>query len=426
MKILITAIGSLGDIFPYIGLAQGLRSRGHMVTLGAAEYFRPYVSAAGITFAPLRPDFIAFRKQDLAFSEFALHRMAAGGPGVAGFVEGFTGDIDIRYADVFALARQSDAIVTHPVHLAAVLAARKLKMPWVSTALNSMQLPSRYDPLEWAALVGQAHRLARFPGLARRLWGLRVPIMRRVTARWFNEFEAFVNQQDVRIDGHPLYDWPFAPHGTAAMFSSLLVAPKPDWPSGTYITGHIPYVGETQTCLPAAVEHFMDAGAAPIVFMLGSWSAESVSFFTESAKACQILGQRGILIAPGVKGLDFGPNVLVTGYLPVDAIFARAAIVVHHGGMGTLQHVLRAGKAMVVVPHALDQYPNAWQACRLGTARALRPAHYGGKSAAAALEALLGDAAIPQRAAALAAQIRAEDGVTQACAFIETALGTYK
>lgn len=426
MKIVIAAIGSLGDVFPYIGLAQGLRERGHAVTLGAAEYFRPHVAAADVAFTPLRPDYEPFRKHGVAVREFALHRMAAGGPGAAGFVECFSGGIAERYADMLALAQRTDALVTHPVHLAGVLAARKLGVPWVSTALSSMQMPSRHDPLEWEVLVGHAHRLARFPNFGQRLWGLRVPVMRRVTAGWFGEFTAFAAKQGVPIQGHPLYDWPFSPRGTAALISPVLVSPKPDWPPGTRLTGHIPYVGGNQASLPDPVCRFLDAGEAPIVFLLGSWSSEAPAFFAESAKACRMLGRRGIVVAPGIDGLELGPDMLVTGYLPVAALFARAAAVVHHGGMGTLQHVLRAGKPMVVVPQALDQFPNAWQACRLGTARALRPERYHAGVAAQALAALLGDAVVVQRAAALAAQMRAEDGVAQSCAFIEKALGARK
>lgn len=275
--------------------------------------------------------------------------------------------------------------------------------------------------MEWEVLIGYAHLLARCPGLGRRLWALRVPVMRRTTAHWFGKLADLARREGVQIEGHPFFDWPFSPRGTAAMFSPLLASPKPDWPARTRITGCIPYVGATQCSLPDPVSRFLDAGTAPVVFMLGSWSAESAAFFVESADACRRLGRRGIIVAPGIDGLDFGPDVLVSGYLPVDALFARAAAIVHHGGVGTLQHAILAGKVMVVVPHALDQYPNAWQACRLGTARALSPTRYRGAAAAAALDAVMGKAALQQRAAVLAARMRQEDGAAQASAFIEAA-----
>jgi rhamnosyltransferase subunit B len=421
MKILIAAIGSLGDVFPYIGLAQGLRRRGHAVTLGAAEAFRPYVVAAEVDFAPLRPDYIPFAREKTPFCEFALHRMARGGPGVSAFIQGFTGDIEARYADISPLARRADAMVTHPLHLPGVLAARRIGLPWVSTALSGMHLLSRHDPFEWAGAVGMAHHLARFPRLGQRLWGWRVPVIRRTTASWFGALEAFAMAQGVRIDGHPLYDWPFSPRGTAALFSTLLTSPKPDWPTGTRITGHIPYVG-TLSPLPDRVNRFLDAGAPPVLFLLGSWSGHESAFFAESAQACKRMGCRGILIAPGRAGADFGGDILVADYLPADLIFPRVAAVVHHGGMGTLQFAMRAGKPMLVVPHALDQVSNAWQACRVGIARGLRPARYEGVTVAAALEALLGDENVARRAVELAARMRAEDGVARACAFMEEAL----
>ena len=47
-KIFIPAIGSLGDVKPYLILAKELKKRGHIVWLGVHKRFEEQVKAAGI------------------------------------------------------------------------------------------------------------------------------------------------------------------------------------------------------------------------------------------------------------------------------------------------------------------------------------------------------------------------------------------
>jgi UDP:flavonoid glycosyltransferase YjiC (YdhE family) len=49
----IVAIGSRGDVQPYIALALGLQERGHTTTLLAHENFKEFVEGYGVDFHPL-------------------------------------------------------------------------------------------------------------------------------------------------------------------------------------------------------------------------------------------------------------------------------------------------------------------------------------------------------------------------------------
>jgi UDP:flavonoid glycosyltransferase YjiC (YdhE family) len=100
-------------------------------------------------------------------------------------------------------------------------------------------------------------------------------------------------------------------------------------------------------------------------------------------------------------------------------LFPRAAAVVHQGGAGTLAQALRAGRPMLVVPHAHDQPDNAARVTRLGVARTIRPRAYRGRRVARELERLLGDRSIGTRASDVAALVRAEGGAGAAAAAID-------
>ena len=47
-NIVITTFGTLGDLNPYIALAQGLKERGHRATIAVSEFHRELIESAGI------------------------------------------------------------------------------------------------------------------------------------------------------------------------------------------------------------------------------------------------------------------------------------------------------------------------------------------------------------------------------------------
>ena len=40
-RIVLTAVGSLGDLYPYLAIGVGLRARGHETVIATSECYRP-------------------------------------------------------------------------------------------------------------------------------------------------------------------------------------------------------------------------------------------------------------------------------------------------------------------------------------------------------------------------------------------------
>ena len=59
-RIVFATFGSLGDLHPYVAIAQALARRKHRPLIATFEEFRENVEAAGVEFAPLRPDMTRF------------------------------------------------------------------------------------------------------------------------------------------------------------------------------------------------------------------------------------------------------------------------------------------------------------------------------------------------------------------------------
>ena len=176
--------------------------------------------------------------------------------------------------------------------------------------------------------------------------------------------------------------------------------------------------------LPAPVTAFLQAGPPPLLFTLGSAAVQlAESFYVHSAQAAQQLGRRAILLVgqnPPPPALP--ASILAWDYLPYAAIFPHAAAVVHQGGVGTTAQTLRAGRPMLIVPFAHDQFDNAARIRRLGVGRTLARPQFSPDRCARILAALLEDPTTSTACARVAGQLRNENGAGGAGDAIEAFL----
>jgi UDP:flavonoid glycosyltransferase YjiC (YdhE family) len=219
---------------------------------------------------------------------------------------------------------------------------------------------------------------------------------------------------------HPLFEGQFSPYLTLALFSRVLSAPQPDWPPHVDVTGFVFYNGPET--LDENLEAFLADGPPPVVFTLGTSAVHAAgAFYDESVQAVARLGVRAVLLTGGVaqnRPARGSKDILVIDRAPHQLLFPRAAAIVHQGGAGTTGQALRAGRPMLVVPHAHDQPDNAFRVRQLGVARTLSPSRYRAPRVARALDALLRGSGYAARASEVAAIVRAEGGAGAAAGAI--------
>jgi rhamnosyltransferase subunit B len=414
-RIVLTSWGSYGDLFPYLGLAIRLRALGQAPILATCSYYRTIVEDAGIEFRPFRPD-VDPSATDL------IRRIMDPARGSEVIVrEVLIPALHDSYRDLIDASRDADLIVAHPVTFAASIVAEEQGLPWLSTVLAPLSFfsVSDFPALPPMPVTARLNRLGPWTGrLLKRL-------AKSMTREWTSPVQALRAERGLPPAGAPLFEGQFSPHGTLALFSRVLGQPQPDWPVHTRVTGFVPYNGPSEP-LPADLEAFLDRGDPPIVFTLGTSAVGAAgTFYEESARAAAHLGRRAVLlVGKNPDNRSSGPlpaGVLAVEYASHEALFPRAAAVVHHGGVGTTSQVLRAGRPMLVVPHAHDQPDNAYRVSKLGVARVLYPARYGVRRVALHLRALLDDPRYAARADVLGRQVREEQGADAACeAILET------
>jgi len=304
-------------------------------------------------------------------------------------------------------------LVTHPITLSAFLLALKEKIPWASVVLAPVSFFFADDPSVLSG-VPFAERLTRFGPFFQRQLLRTVALLFEPLWKPFRKFE---KELGLPPAPNPLF-WGHSPHLALGLFSPLLAAPQRDWPLNAHATG-FPFFDHDQGNT-AELQQFLDSGDPPIVFTLGS-AAVGVAgdFFQQSADAAYRLGRRAVLLV-GKDPVNqptgkLPPDVIAVPYAPHAAVFPRACVVVHQGGIGTTGEAMRAGRPMLVVPYSHDQPDHAARLTGLGVARYVNRDRYNSAIAAAEIETLLADNSYAERAAELGIRVRSESGAVTAC-----------
>jgi UDP:flavonoid glycosyltransferase YjiC (YdhE family) len=223
--------------------------------------------------------------------------------------------------------------------------------------------------------------------------------------------------------GHPIFEGQHSPSLVLALFSKVMGKAQPDWPPHTIVTGFPFYDRKDEANIPPELEKFLDEGAPPIVFTLGSTAVfVAEDFYSESIIAARLLKRRAVLLIGDARNMPKEPlpaSIAAFDYAPYGQILPRAAAVVHSGGVGTTGQTLRAGVPALIVPFNHDQPDNAFRIARLGTGRMISRAIYRAANAARELDRLLTDKSYAERAAAVGRQVQAEDGARTAADEIE-------
>ncbi|HUI77316.1 MAG TPA: glycosyltransferase [Bryobacteraceae bacterium] len=418
-RIVMAPWGSFGDIHPYIAVGIGLRKRGHAVTIATCEIYRRKIEGEGMVFAPMRPD-VGELMSDPETLRRALDLKHGTEYVVRSLVLPF---LEQTYNDLRSAAADADLLVSHPVTYALPLVAETLALPWISVVLGPLGLFSSCDPPVFAPAPG----LIRLRPLGRWPYWLFYSLFKAMSRSWgapIDELRRKIGLASARK--HPLVEGAFSPYGTLAWFSREFARPQPDWPGRTEVTGFPFYdrrAPDHET--DPALARFLSNGEPPIVFTLGTsavWHAGD--FYEQSLAAVTRLGRRAVLVLGTQCGNhlpgSLPDSVMITEYARFSELFHRAAVNVHHGGIGTTAQALRAGKPMLVVPWSHDQPDNATRVARLGVGRTLYRRDYTARSAFTEIERLLKVPAYASRAAEIGRRIQEEDGVTCACDAIES------
>ena len=402
-------MGSAGDVHPFIALGAALKARGHRATILTNPIFQALIEAQEIGFLPVG----TAAEANAAIANPELWHLRKGFKVIAQVV---VPAIEQIYRLIDKHADSRTVVAFSSLAFGARLAQEKLGIPSASVHLQPSVIRTFVDQ----GMMGNVRLSASRPkwfkqGLFRIIDAL---ILDRRLKAPLNDLRARLGMASV---DRVMHRWVHSPQLVIAFFPEWFAAPQPDWPANTHTVGFPLWDSDGEAAPLADAEEFLNAAAAPIVFTPGSAGSTMQRFFKESVRAAQQLGMRAMLVTnyPEQVPTNLPANIKVFGYLPFSQVLPRAALLVYHGGVGTLAQGIKARTPHLVVPHGYDQFDSGWRIEQLGLGKSIPQSRYRAARVARTIEGILADRTSAQRRADYASRIDAADAVTRACRLIE-------
>ena len=404
MKILINSFGTRGDIQPYIALARGLKAADYDVAFCTSEGYKQDIEKHDIQYLYMKNEMLELT-QHLLETDSLSERFSTAKK-IGGAVRGVMDD-EWAAAEAF----QPDSLIYHPKCLGSYHVAEKLGIP----AILSIPLPF-YTPTSEFAVPFVARNLrflnrfsfnaiitASNAGYAGSVNDFRKKVLSLPPIGRFTNLLKRSDGRDVSI----LY--PISPH----------VVPVPaDYPPHVHMTGYW-FLDEENTWQPEPeLVEFLEAGAKPIYVGFGSMSAVNSKKRTQEViDGIRKSGQRAVFASgwSNLEQFDFPDTIYPLNSVSHTWLFPQVAAVIHHGGAGTAAAGLRAGKPTLICPFLGDQPFWGKRVYDLGVgAKPIPQSKLRADNLAQAINTMLTDSAMQERASVLGEKIRSEDGI--ACA----------
>jgi sterol 3beta-glucosyltransferase len=410
MRIAIIALGSRGDVQPYVALGKGLQQAGHSVRLLTHENYDQFVAAHGLEFWPMRGDVQAVVQSEEMQALLDKGNFLAINAHTAKLAKAAA----LYWAEDGLAGCQDSALILAGIGgmNAGISLAEKLGVPFVQAPVvpftPTATFPGALFPQAVGRLGGAVNRLSHH-------------LMRQLMWQGFRGADSAARQQLLNLPPAPF----FGPYRSPSLAGqpvlcgvSPSVIPKPaDWGENVHMTGYWFLDAEDDWTPPPALADFLDAGPAPVAIGFGSMSNRNPVEMTRLlVAAVEKAGQRAVLLSgwQGLATTELPNSILMLESAPHAWLFPRMAATVHHGGAGTTAAALRAGKPSLVVPFFGDQPFWGQRIADLGVGPAPVPRkRLTVDNLAEAIRQMTTDGVMQRKAAELGAKIGAEDGVAR-------------
>ena len=391
MRVLLSTIGSRGDVQPLVALASELKALGHDVTLCVPPDFHDSITGLGMRVIPIGPPLRSTAKPRPTGATITAEQRR----------QMLEGTVAAQFETIAAAARGCDLMVgATALQVAAPSIAESMDIPYIFVAFCPAVLPSRHHAPPVLSMLGDAVA----PAMAdhSELWV-------RDAQRWNDTWLPLINARRDSLGLAPIADvrgYVHTDHPWLACDATL--GPWPEPADDTVVqTGA--WILPDERPLAPEIEAFLDAGAPPVYCGFGSIRAPEGLARAVIASG-RALGRR-VILSRGWAELELADDnagCLAIGEVNQQALFKRVAAVVHHGGAGTTHAAARAAAPQVIIPQHYDQYYWAQRIEELGIGVAHPASAPTTESLTDALARVL-DPAAAGRARSVARQMR-DDG----------------
>jgi sterol 3beta-glucosyltransferase len=419
VRVVIVAMGSRGDVEPYIALGKGLKKAGHYVRMISHQNFDSLINSHGLEFWAIEGNV-----QEIAQSTEMSKQIEKGN-----FLSVLSQMKKAAHAQATGAIKTGvsacqgmDAVLAGVGGLfIAVPLAEKFNIPLLQAYYIPFtptgEFPSFLFPKLPQWLGGSVNRFSH-------------RITRQIMWQGFRSTDKLIRKQ---LDLPASSFWGPYKHLQSQKipvlygYSPSIIPPAPDWDANTYVTGFWFLDEPSDWKPPQDLVDFIESGSPPIYVGFGSMSSRNPEKTTNLVlSALNETKQRAIMLSGwnGLRKNNLPSSVFMVDSVPFSWLFPKMAAVVHHGGAGTTHYGVRAGVPSIVVPFFADQPFWGHRIKELGVGPEPIPRKkITAKKLAKAIDMVLTDGAMRGRAAELGQRIQEENGTELAVELISSQRG---
>jgi len=330
-----------------LALAIGLKDAGHEVTIAYTSIdgkdYSDRTDANGIQLIRAQADSVLSG----GVNPYTIEAKAGSFKEYTKLLKGyFDPHSEAMYEASKRLCQENDLVIGHAVCHTLLTASQKYNCPRISLVLTPLVVRSNY-----VSPIGV--QLGQF--INSFLWTVGGKV---ATESWF-KVAAKIRTHEGLPPVKSLQKELFTSKLLTIVAASKTLTPKPkDWSDNIQMTGFLNLPSSnTDWKTPKHLQKFLNSGESPVYMTFGSCMQFELENSTKLLiEAARVSGKRAIIQSDWsqVKKVK-DPNIYCIENTPHSEIFPSCSLIVHHGGAGTAQTALLAGKPSVVVAHGFDQ-----------------------------------------------------------------------
>lgn len=350
MKILLTAVGTQGDMEPFLAIGEMLEKRGHSVTCAFPAQFEALASDTGLPFESLGSKFIELLNSDTG--KAALGGSARGLRKILAIIklarrQKPSSREMIQRQDEIIAKLKPDRII----HNGKAIVPLMWEVEHERSTIYVSPVPYLHYVKDHSHVAFNSNYGEFLNKLTFKIadWGLIKTVIS--SARWLGKKELTKNEVKKALRQHKII----------YTISPSLFSRPPYWPKNMQVLGYKEREKSTNWSPDPDLEAFI-AAHDKILFvtfgsMLNPYPEEKTRIILD------VLQDQSI---PAIINTAAGGLIQPHGYrnelvyfvssIPYDWILPRVYAAIHHGGSGTTHLAIKYGCPTLIIPHIIDQF----------------------------------------------------------------------
>ncbi|MBN2801748.1 MAG: glycosyltransferase family 1 protein [Deltaproteobacteria bacterium] len=335
MKVVITAHGSRGDVYPMVAVAQMFVNNGHTVTMLTQNTFHDELKSRNIKGVYLFSD---ITKEMQTLNENAAS--------VSKSITWAQKSLKDEFEHLKILGKDADLLICTNNEFSVSSIAEAYNIPAFRVAYIP-SIPGKNVPpiIPW-------QNIPEF--LSPSAWWLINKGLDFLALKTANKQRQSLGLKPIKSLSKHFMDTYINLFG----FNKTLAPPHSSWPENSHTYCGYPF--ETQSDdIPKNIKDFLNKGPSPIYLGFGSVTVKNPQKFTKMVLDAAKMANVRLVLSEGWTGLgqDEMPSYAIKApQLSHDNLFKNMAAICHHGGAGTTHRAAKAGVPQLIMPIIVDQF----------------------------------------------------------------------